>query len=264
MTNMTFAKAVAEVIEGAVAKEFEKANGVVLTGIEVRSEDSNVATVIYIDKMIEEGLTVDEVAEKVSELAKEKAKPSIDTSVFTDKDFVTEHLRARLYNKATNAEVFRSAEKYGFADLIIVPYIENVIENGSVRINNSLLDGLGMTADEVLDIAEENSRQAVKVQTMAEIMAEMMGMELPMDDDAPQMHVVTNDTKTFGAYAIIPMLNYFKDKFPEGFAVLPSSVHEVIVVETNDPTLDNMVQEVNDTQVQVEEQLSNHAYRFVA
>ena len=267
MTNtMNIANEVAKVIGNAEVKEVEKANCVVFTGIVVKSEDANVHPTIYIDQMVEDGMTVNEIAEEVLRIAHEKAVPKMDMYVLTDWEFAKTHLKARLYNKSTNYEISRSAEKYGFDDLIIVPYLDitDLMKDGSVRVTEVLLNQWGVTVDEVLDVAEENSRQETKVQTMAEIMAEMMGMELPMDDDAPQMHVVTNDSKVFGAYSIIPLLNYFKDKFPNGFAVLPSSVHEVIVIDSDDPTLDSMVQDVNTTQVRLEEQLSDHAYRFVA
>lgn len=267
MTNtMNIANKVAQVIGNAEVKAVEKANGVILTGIVVHVDGSNVCPTIYIDEMVEDGLTVEEIAEKVKKVSEESALPSADVDMITKWAFAKDHLRARLYNKATSAEVYTSAEKYGFSDLIIVPYldIDDVFKDGAVKVTSQLVDNWEVSVDEVIAVAEENSRQEVKVQTMAEIMAEMMGFEMPTEDDAPQMHVVTNTRKTCGAYSIIPMLEYFKEKFPNGFAVLPSSVHEVIVVDSDDPSLDSMVQDVNSTQVRLEEQLSDHAYRFVA
>lgn len=267
MTNtMKIANQVVEVIGNATAKEVEKANGVVWTGIVVSTDGSNVSPTIYIDRMIEDGMTVDEIAEEVKRIAHERAVPTLDMGVLMDWEYAKTHLRARLYNKATSAEISRSAERYGFEDLIIVPYLEvnDLLKDGAVRVTAMLVNEWGVSVDEVLDVAEENSQQDTKVQTMAEIMAEMMGLELPEPDDAPQMIVVTNNSKVFGSYSIIPLLDYFRAKFPEGFAVLPSSVHEVIVVNCNEDGLDNMVQEVNTSEVRAEEQLSDHAYRFVA
>ena len=55
---------------------------------------------------------------------------------------------------------------------------------------------------------------------------------------------------------------YNAELFPNGYVVLPSSVHEVIVRELDmDPDeLSKLVQTVNAEQVDPEEQLSNHAY----
>ena len=264
MTNkMTVANEVAKKVNG-VAKEVEKANGYVATGIEIKLDDTNMRPLSYIDDMIELGLTADEIAEDVKEMAKKHKKPSLDMDLFDDMDFVKKHLRARLYNKATNAQVFRSAEEYGFEDLIIVPYLENVVENGSVKVNQTLLDNWCMSAEEVIQIAEENSRQEANIKTMAEVLSELLGMDYPTEIGQPQLLVISNDSRCFGAYSIIPLLESIKDMFPEGFTVLPSSVHEVLVTDGAEDGLDGLVQDVNSTEVMLTEQLSNHAYRFVA
>ena len=67
---------------------------------------------------------------------------------------------------------------------------------------------------------------------------------------------------------MIVLTEKLKEMFPNGYIVLPSSVHEVIVVPNDDSIealeLDNMVNEVNDTKVLQEEQLGTKAYRFAA
>lgn len=54
----------------------------------------------------------------------------------------------------------------------------------------------------------------------------------------------------------------------ENFYVLPSSVHEVIIVpessQIRQSELERMVREINETQVPEEEILSNHAYFYYA
>jgi hypothetical protein len=63
------------------------------------------------------------------------------------------------------------------------------------------------------------------------------------------------------------LTNLMKEIFPEGFVVLPSSVHEAIVVSASSgeaQQFTDMVNDVNDTQILPEEQLSNRAYVFVA
>ena len=56
------------------------------------------------------------------------------------------------------------------------------------------------------------------------------------------------------------------DKVGDRFIVLPSSLHETIVLPLKDETeyewLAKMVREVNDTQVDVEERLSYHVYMY--
>ena len=82
------------------------------------------------------------------------------------------------------------------------------------------------------------------------------------------MYVLTNCRKFFGASEILDKntLHSIADKIGDGFILLPSSVHEVIILppqnEKEYGKLAEMVQEVNMTQVSVEEQLSDHVYVY--
>lgn len=54
--------------------------------------------------------------------------------------------------------------------------------------------------------------------------------------------------------------------FPEGFYILPSSIHEILIVpgngEENAGELGEMVRDVNRTEVRREEVLSDHIYEY--
>jgi len=252
-----YANEVARLVNGEV-KEVEKANGAIFTGIMVDT-GSTAKPTIYIDDMKADGLTVEEAAAKVQEIAK-KSAISVDLGFMTDWEAVKPMLRARLYNKATKADVFREAGN-GFDDLVIIPYVEGVIKNGSCKVTNELIEKWNVTPDEVLSVAEANSNDGT-IQSMADMMKEL-GHPLPEGYDCP-MYVVTNSNRMFGAYAILSKLDDLREIFPEGFTVLPSSVHEVIVVPADDLGFDSMVQDVNDTEVNITDQLSNHAYRIAA
>ncbi len=95
---------------------------------------------------------------------------------------------------------------------------------------------------------------------MNEVLAEMGASESMLLDDCP-MWVISNTRRTNGAYGVIALLDQLKDRF-KSFTVLPSSVHEVLVVTVDSDEYDSMVQEVNDTQVDYTDQLSNHAYKI--
>ena len=82
------------------------------------------------------------------------------------------------------------------------------------------------------------------------------------------MYILTNRCRTFGAAEIFDRktLRMTADKIGDGFIVLPSSVHETIVLpsmeEAEYTRLADMVREVNDTQVDAEERLSYHVYVY--
>lgn len=62
------------------------------------------------------------------------------------------------------------------------------------------------------------------------------------------------------------VINKLEQLFPEGFYVIPSSVHEVLIVPNNgemDPKrLGEMVREVNRAEVEREEVLSDRVYSY--
>jgi len=268
MNNYEYAQAIANEITGATVITAEKANRVVLTGIRVPTNTPNISANVYTDKYFDRGFSVDEGLTKVKEIMSDPEFMSVnfDMSWFSDFEQVKPRLVARLYNKKTTAEVWRSASAYGFDDLIIIPYIN--VNGGSVKVKSEHLSHWGVTSDEVLDIAEENARNDAKLQSMAEILAEMMGASIPpcFEENDPQMWVISNTERCFGAYAVLALMDELKKLFTGGFTVLPSSVHEVIVVNTteNADNMTGMVQDVNSTAVNTDEQLSDHAYIFAA
>lgn len=90
-----------------------------------------------------------------------------------------------------------------------------------------------------------------------------------MPDVPDTMFVLTNDTKVNGAAAILndDTRQEIADKVGD-FYVLPSSIHETLIIpkdagmELRD--LEQMVQEVNQTQVAPQERLSDHVYEYDA
>ena len=258
MSLTNYAKEIAKNIDGAKANTVEKANGVILHAVSVPTS-GNVFANIYIDKMYESGLSIEEATANVIEIRNNQIPDrSFDLDWITKWESVKGKLVARLYNKKTTAFIKRSASEYGFDDLIIVPYI-NVGNDGYVKVTEQLFDSWNVSEQEVLETAELNSRNDAVMQSMCEVLG------LP-EFMFPPMFVLSNKDKCCGAYAIIALMDIVKEKFNGKFTVLPSSIHEVIVVgETdNNPDLTDLVQCVNSEQVDLEEQLSDHAYTFVA
>ena len=84
-----------------------------------------------------------------------------------------------------------------------------------------------------------------------------------------QMYVLSNYVKVYGATAILHkelLKKFMKEKSAEVVVIIPSSVHEVLLVPYKDKSKmvhhSKMVKEVNETQLEPEEVLSNHAYIF--
>ena len=101
-------------------------------------------------------------------------------------------------------------------------------------------------------------------------MDEAKEMAMQMMPDIPDtMFVLTNDTKVNGAAAILndDIRQEIAEKVGD-FYMLPSSIHETLIIPKDAgmefKELEQMVQEVNQTQVALGERLSDHVYEYDA
>ena len=140
---------------------------------------------------------------------------------------------------------------------------------GSLIINRLLAERLGMSEPELYAKAMENLRKSKPAiaMSMNNVLIELGGESALPDGVVPQMMVVTNAERQLGANCLLMQEAFAQlaDSFGQDLWILPSSVHEVIVVPeaTGDrDTLTNMVREVNSTVVEPSEVLSDHVYRF--
>lgn len=259
MTKMEYAKKIAELVNGEV-KEVDKANGVKLIGICIKDDNTNIYPNIYIEKMYNEGLNIEEAAKIVKEISEERKMNELDLDYLHDFENVKHMIKARLYNNLTKAEVYRKAPE-PFNDLIIIPYIEGIIKNGACKVNKAMIDKWNMTEEEILNIAEENSKNDYEIKSL---MSVMLGEDLPFPEiEEPRIFIVTNQNKQFGAYAVIPAIEDLKLIFKNGFNVIPSSIHETLIVDPSDEEIINqMINDVNSEHVDLEDQLSDHTYRI--
>lgn len=252
------------------AVDVDKANGIVLHGVSAKAPGSDVGVTMYTDGFFERKSTIMDAAK---EMKRQFDEHVVNAQGFagigeTLKDYekVKEMLTVRLYNQSTKAEVFKSAKKYGFDDLILVPTInlgDVNGERGSIKVTRQMMEIWGVDDKTLFKDAIKNTKEDVVVKSMAQMMQEMTGFEVP---DVGIM-VVSNKTTVCGASAILGMLPKLKKKFDKGFFVIPSSIHEVLVVPNNDQVENSMeltkiVKEVNATALSPAEILSDKAYSF--
>lgn len=277
MTKREYAEAIATII-GAEVREVEKNNGVVFTGLAKITEGSNIAPTIYIEKFYEEGRSIEEAAKMIETIIENNNVNNFDADGLMDWETVKDQLSARLLNKATNAEVKRNASSYGFEELIIIPVINVSINEGagSIKVTSRMLDRWKKSSKEVIDTALENIKKDYEIKGMTEMIMDIQG--IPEEDrdafkaiygaEDEKMFVLSNKTKCYGSIAVISAKEELEKRFPNGYVVLPSSIHEVLIlpieVGVRESELTAMVQEVNDTQVAPEERLADRAFYFAA
>lgn len=271
--------------------EVSKNNGKVLHGITVKPEDSNIAPNIYLEgffKKYEEGQDLDLVMGEIGRVAMEHMDtPDEFASIgkdFQNFDFVQDKIVMVAVNAERNRALLDGAPHVMKADLALIYKVmigNNHDGMATITIKNEHMAMWGVTTETIHELAMQNTKEIlpVTVQSMNEVMREMFSKDGMPDEMAEamfaempvnqQMYVISNTAKVNGAASMFyeDALSGLAEKVGTDLFILPSSVHECIAVSTDMGTpesLAEMVQEVNGSQVDAEEQLSDHVYRFDA
>ena len=268
-----------------------KNNGMVLTALTVLPDGQNVAPNIYLDGFYMEyqaGTDLDTIMDEMADVCMAHIEPAPEfenvAEDFKNFEYVKEHVIMVAVGRERNAELLSDVPHQNREDLAL---IYKVLVNsdkegiGSITIHNNHLDYWGVSAEELHELAEENTERLLpaKVQSMSEVMREIFSKD-GMDEDMlemlceeraadEQMYVISNECKVNGAAAIFyeDVLANLAEKVGSDLFILPSSIHECIAVSTNSFTaegLAEMVVEINASQVAPEERLSDHVYHFNA
>ena len=204
--------------------------------------------------------------------------PVVNVNALMNYEIMKEKLSVEVISAEANEELLAKVPHDRIEDLAVVyRFIMESNEDGraSILVNNDLIERMGVTHEQLRADALENSpgiRPAV-IQGMNEVMKEMMGPEayemfgIP-DDTEEMMFIATVPDKNSGA-GVLAYQNFMDqaaEKIGGDFYVIPSSIHEILLVPDNGEVqaegLKEMVQEVNATEVSPEEKLSDNVYHY--
>lgn len=193
-----------------------------------------------------------------------------------------ENARNRLYctviNKKMNEELIAGVPHQDIQDLSLIARFK-VFENGSYIVDNNMCGRLKLTADEVMQIAKENTfGEDYQFRPMMEILTERMledGLPpeyvsdmLQLNEHECPMYVLTNKYSVNGAtmMASKEVLDKIYMDLNENFYILPSSLHEVILIpehySDDVQMLRDIVCEVNNAVVEDRDRLSDNVYYY--
>lgn len=282
-----FSNLVAERVKEFLPEQFEKAsvslqvvtkaNDVKLTGLTISSVQSNVAPTIYLESFYEkyeEGEDVDAILERIAEVRLEhEVADDFDASLVTDFDRCKHLIVPRLVSVDMNMEMLEKRPHTLMDELAVFYCIHlDCCKEGtaSIAITNDILKMWDMDVADLHELAVNNLPSVLPstFKGMNEVMMEMTGMEFPEVDE--KMFVLSNVQKVNGASALLDkeIMNAVIERVGTDFYILPSSLHEVLIVPADAgmdvSDLEAMVQEVNATQVSVEDKLSDHVFKYSA
>ncbi|MBP3277935.1 MAG: hypothetical protein J6M44_03155, partial [Butyrivibrio sp.] len=147
----------------------------------------------------------------------------------------------------------------------------------SILATNQMVENFGITAEQLHADALENAPRIkpAEIKGMGEVLAEMMGIEqaemmglYPVRPEDEQIFVASVPDKVHGAgvLAYQDFMDQAAERAGGDFYILPSSIHEILIVPDNGkmglPELENMVKEVNATQVSPQDKLTDNVYHY--
>ena len=263
----------------AVLQKVNKNNGLVLDGLTIISEDTNISPNIYLNGFYEEFLTkgMKAVAEEVISLY-EQNKPEFpfDISLITDFSRVKSLIKMKLINYEENKKLLADTPHKKILDLAVVfmVVLETEDENqfGTILIHKGFLDYWKIEVDSLYKIAQENMKNDFQTIPMENVIEAVMGKPLgkkELKEMEYKMFVLTTYRKLHGAIGMLnkELLNAFMKKYKtEKLIILPSSTHEVLLLpydkEMIKTDLYEMVREVNEAVLEETEYLSNSVYVY--
>lgn len=266
-----------------------KNNGVYWTGLQITGNGLDIAPVIYIDRyyeLYEKGEeTIESVAACVMDTYNRERSDGImqvDMRKFLSYDRIRETIVYKLVSTRKNSELLEDIPHIDFMDLSII--FQCLIsreepEMATILIHNVHIKLWDVTTEELYAAAEENTRKLLpyEIRSMTEVLHEIMEedpeqaghseCEAELADNVP-MYVLSNKNRVEGAICMLypGLVCDIADKFGKSLYIIPSSVHELLIIPTEDTgecaEIKSMIREINDTQVSPEEILSYSLYYY--
>lgn len=246
-------------------------NGVELEGISIR-DNSNIAPIIYTEAIIEraekEEKKLFEVVSAIIGIYESSRAVDLDVDSLFNRDFVLSHIYIGLQKDSTEDIIKRNSGLDGIESYLYIRREKSKEESFSVKITDMLFAKAKISLDEAWSNAEANTNAETKIESMAKVISEMMGFEYSEEmDEMTPFYILSNTCKMKGASAVLnkKVLSEFGEKYhTDRVVVLPSSIHEMLIVPYTEDidlnTFSEMVGEVNNTEVDPTERLTDRAY----
>lgn len=257
----------------------EKNNGVILDGLSVRREGERAAPAVYLESYYQEylsGSSLEQIQETILECCEDNGfLEEFDGDFFMDYRKVRPTVVYKLIHYEKNKKLLEGIPYVPFLNLAVVFYCllsDTPVGNATVLIHNSHIEYWHITCAELYRDAKQNTPRLLpaELKSMTEVILELSDGLDGQEEDAVPMYVLTNVRKSLGAACILyeNMLKHCGEWIGSSYYLLPSSIHEVILVPEravpDKRELSAMVRDINRTQVLPTEVLSDEIYFYSA
>lgn len=286
MNYNEFCEAVVAYVSGLVDEactsvrlsQVQKNNGVMLTGISIIDDSCSIGPTIYLENFYSDYMNSRSISDIATEIvgvyeANRCVELDVPVNFYMDFNQVKERLIYKVVNYEKNKEMLESVPHKRILDLALIFCCVVSIEEkrgSTVVVKNEHLKMWQVDEATVYEMALNNTPQQLPDRLYR--IEDIIGIELDYDEfgiNSPvEMYVLTNDRTLFGASVMLydDVLKKLADQKKSDLYILPSSIHEVIVISTEDfcdaDELREMVTSINATGVDPEDVLSDSVYVY--
>ncbi|MFT4143106.1 MAG: DUF5688 family protein [Mobilitalea sp.] len=302
----SFVDDITEMVKCKLGREYDinvikvtKNNSIELDSLVIRKKGRNFAPNIYLLPYYEaymDGVSLQELTNRLCMSTNNYSDPFPERNLNLSLDEMKDNIVIRLVNYDKNKKLLESIPHIKYLDLAVIFHclVHSIGEGiGTIRVTNEHLKLWNMTLDEMESLALKNTtnRFPANIRSMEDVIGELLNEELaepslPSDlqeeiDQLKQetkqlseinsntnMYILSNNKGINGAACLLykNVLKQFAEQLQSDFFILPSSIHEVILIPYHSSIsyqqLTKMVQEVNLTQVAGDEVLSDKVYYY--
>ena len=258
-----------------------KNNGVLKTALIIRNPDANAEPCIYLEEYYnryrKETASIDGIVDHIIKIYDEnKLGERMDVDVLLQYPMMRPKIRGRLISTQRNTDMLQKVPHRGILDLSLIYTIEVNTRRGigNIIINHSHLGIWGVTEPELFMQLKKNMEQEEGCfMHLDQFLTQILNVpeEGTLRDSLPDIFIMSNKDKHYGAVELLNEKTVEKavKTFGGSFYILPSSVHELIVLPGGCEymTLDGlaeMVASINASDVNESDVLSSHIYYYNA
>lgn len=277
-----------------------KNNGVVMQGIALKRPGEKIVPTIYTEGFYVdylEGRDMEDILEDFLEIyEKQGTAETPDVEFYSDYGKVRKRLSLKLVNREKNRAMLAEMPYKDFLDMAVIFYClvdSPFAGTAAILVKEAHMKSWGVTAEELYEDALTNAEKMMPgtIRSMEELLSRMVLEEdIPVwewkkeePEDFPRLEGAETESRGFGEIPLLVLTNNrrylgaacmlyrgllagFAEKLGKNLYILPSSVHEVILLPedkvNSSENLLRMVTEVNRTQLAPEEVLSDAVYYY--
>lgn len=259
-----------------------KNNGLTKAALVIVRKEAHITPTLYLERyftMYKSGVPMEEIIDRIQADYQSGSIPDIKSGFFTDFERAKKHICYKIINQTKNEKLLKQIPHLNVLDLAVVFYykVEAEVEGGAtILIYESHRKSWGITLDELYHLAKENTEKKLPplFQTIHQVInsiAKEEALDIHLKEKErgeTEMYILTNSEKYLGAGCFLypGMLDEIATKLKANFYILPSSIHECIIMpdsgEFSSTQLNVIVQEMNAQFLGAEEILSNQVYYY--